>query len=137
MNPTPSTTPDTTSSGATKTLSTGGASNTQRSRGIRGGQGRRTTTTSGGNSTSIRATIFKGSTDGMHGNIFQRYEEQQDRQQCAKTMEALEAYVKKNLQYPEDLAIFFGTEMTNPIINEPDDLEDMPTEFKKRFLWRK
>jgi hypothetical protein len=43
----------------------------------------------------------------MNGNVFECYEEQSDRRQYTKTVEALEGYVKKTLKYSEDLAPLF------------------------------
>ncbi|KAI2508903.1 Reverse transcriptase (RNA-dependent DNA polymerase) [Fragilaria crotonensis] len=59
----------------------------------------------------------------MNGNVFQCYEEQADRQQYAKTLEALDAYVKKKLStYSADLAPLFATTMRTPTIDLPVDL---------------
>jgi hypothetical protein len=45
----------------------------------------------------------------MNGNVFERYKEQHDRHQYAKTMEALEAYyTNKNLKYSKDLLPLFA-----------------------------
>lgn len=52
----------------------------------------------------------------MNGNVFECYEEQSDRRQYAKTLEALEAYVKKSLKYSEDLAVLFAETMAAPTI---------------------
>jgi Reverse transcriptase (RNA-dependent DNA polymerase)/Zinc knuckle len=57
----------------------------------------------------------------MNGNVFECYDEQQDRRQFAKTMEALEAYVKKNLRYAEDLSNLFLDDMVAPAVEEPVD----------------
>lgn len=90
---------------------------------MRGSRGGRSRSTASG-STANRASTFKGSTEGMNGNVFERYEEQRDRRQYAKTMEALEAYVKKNLKYSEDLAPLFAETMANPKIEMPEDIDD-------------
>ena len=44
----------------------------------------------------------------MNANVFECYEEQSDRRQYSKTLEALESYVKKSLKYSEDLASLFA-----------------------------
>jgi Zinc knuckle len=55
----------------------------------------------------------------MHGNVFECYDEQTDRRQYAKTVEALMGYAKKNLKCAEDLKSLFATEMTNPTLERP------------------
>ena len=50
----------------------------------------------GGQARGNRST-FKGNTEEMNGHVFECYEEQSDRRQYAKTLEALEGYVKKTL----------------------------------------
>jgi hypothetical protein len=64
---------------------------------------------------------FKGSTTEMNGNVFECYDEQYDRRQYTKTVEALESYVKKNLTFSEDLSNLFAEEMKEPVITEPAD----------------
>jgi hypothetical protein len=85
-----------------------------------------------GHLAATRRATFKGLTDDMGGNVFQCYEEQDDRRQYAKTIEALDAYAKKNLSYTADLAPLFATKMTAPSIERPvtiaegaDKLEEM------------
>ena len=55
----------------------------------------------------------------MNGNVFECYDEQTDRRQYAKTVEALEGYAKKTLKYAEDLATLFATEMRLPSLEKP------------------
>ena len=126
-------TPDTnTSSGATNARG-------QR-RGNRGGQGRRgaplssTTSTTGSNRSARNPSAFKGSTTEMNGHVFERYEEQLDHRQYAKTMEALEAYAKTNLQYSEDLAALFSAPPKNPTLEEPSNIEGSTSELKKMMF---
>ena len=57
----------------------------------------------------------------MNGHVFQCYEEQGDRRQYAKTVEALGNHAKKTLKYAEDLAPLFAEEMTAPTIAVPED----------------
>jgi hypothetical protein len=61
---------------------------------------------------------FKGVTDDMGGYMFECYEEQNDRRQYA---ESLESYVKKKLQYSEDLASLFVEAMKEPKVPLPTD----------------
>ena len=55
----------------------------------------------------------------MNGNVFECYDEQTDRRQFAKTMEALQQYAKKNLKYYEDTAPLFAVDMATPTISKP------------------
>lgn len=55
----------------------------------------------------------------MNGNVFECHDEQTDRRQYAKTVEALEGYAKKNLKYAEDLAPLFATDMKLPELEKP------------------
>jgi hypothetical protein len=69
--------------------------------------------------------MFRGLTDDMGGNVFQCYEEQDDRRQYAKTIEALDAYAKnKNLSYTADLSPIFAATMTEPKIERPVTIEE-------------
>jgi hypothetical protein len=80
----------------------------------------------------------------MNGNVFECYEEQTDRRQYAKTLEALEAHAKKSLKFAEDLAPLFAETMTEPAIAMPDDPGPNPsraadmiyTEKVKQFVKR-
>jgi hypothetical protein len=60
----------------------------------------------------------------MNGNMFDCYDEQQDRRQYAKSVEALESYVKKHLKFSEDMSNLFMEDMAAPVVKEPND----PTE---------
>ena len=57
----------------------------------------------------------------MNGHVFECYEEQGDRRQYAKTLEALEGYVKKTCKFPQDIAPLFATEMKEPALKKPDN----------------
>jgi hypothetical protein len=57
---------------------------------------------------SVDTIRFKVATDTMNGNVFECYNEQSDRRQYAKSIEALEGYVKKNLEFSEDVAVLFA-----------------------------
>jgi hypothetical protein len=88
-----STAADTTVSGLTMTTgrgtSAGRGRGVGRGRGARGGRGY-------GRGPRSRSTGFKGTTSEMNGNVFECYDEQTDRRQFAKTVEALEGYVKES-----------------------------------------
>ena len=107
----------------------------------RSGRGNRTARGTGqGNGTrttgrNVGRTRFKGSTEEMNGNVFECYEEQSDRRQFAKTLEALESYVKTKLAFSEDLAPLFGMEISEPTIEKPDDPGPNPTETDK-LIWQ-
>ena len=87
------------------------------------GRGGTTTTTA-----RVRTT-FKGTTAEMNGHAFECYNEQNDRRQYAKTLEALDAHVKKVLEFPEDLAPLFAESMEAPTLVEPAE----PDEDAGRF----
>ena len=91
--------------GRTNTRRTG----TNRPRGNRGGTGRQRTNDANAGGTTQQATMtcnctsFKGNTEGMCGHVFECFvEEQNDRQQYGKTVEALDAYARKTLPYSAD-----------------------------------
>ena len=65
----------------------------------------------------------------MNGHVFQGcYEEQSDRRQYAKTIEALETYANTSGLYnPEDLAPLFAETMTAPTIAMPEEPGADPT----------
>jgi hypothetical protein len=111
---------DTTVSGST----TGTGRGTSAGRGQVGGRGRRGNrggrVSGRGSNHRPRGIGFKGTTTEMNdGNVFECYDEQTDRRhQFAKTVKALEGYVKKNLKYAEDLAPLFATESKLPVLVE-------------------
>ena len=56
----------------------------------------------------------------MKGNVFQCYGESPDKQQFTKTIEALEGYINKNMDFHKDVAsICKKMELTD--IREPGD----------------
>jgi hypothetical protein len=55
----------------------------------------------------------------MNGNVFECHDEQTDRRQFAKTLDALQGYAKKNLKFYEDLKRLFATTMVAPNIDRP------------------
>ena len=99
--------PDITTSGSAAS----GRSGRGRQRGNRGGRGQ----------INRNQPVFKGSTDAMNGHVFECYDEQSDRCQYAKTVEALEGYVKKTLKYSEDLAPLFAENMKVPTLTMPEE----------------
>ena len=70
----------------------------------------------------------------MNGNVFECFEEQTDRRQFTKTLEALEAYVKKTLKFAEDLAQLFAEEMETPVLELPVALDDDASVVEKA-IW--
>lgn len=59
----------------------------------------------------------------MNGQVFECFDEQSDRRQFVKTVEALGEYSRKNLRYPEDLDTLFTDMLALPELEEPDDLD--------------
>ncbi|KAI2502776.1 Reverse transcriptase (RNA-dependent DNA polymerase) [Fragilaria crotonensis] len=114
-----STAADTTTSGLTTDTGrsnppgrTGGRGRGRGGRG--GGRGHARSTAS-----RPRSSGFKGTTPEMNGNVFECYDEQTDRRQYMKTLEALEGYAKKTLKYAEDLSPLFASEMKLPVLEKP------------------
>ena len=56
----------------------------------------------------------------MNGHTFQCYDEQSDRRQFAKTLDALHGYVMTTLKNPDDLAPLFSDPMDDPEIERPE-----------------
>lgn len=126
-----SVTPTTTSA---LTESTAGRSSAGRGRGLRrgtrGGRGHGTTSTT----RAPRTTGFRGSTPEMNGHVFECYEEQGDRRQYTKTLEALESHVKKSCKFPRDLTPLFAEEMKEPTVVKPKALAPTADEVDKA-IW--
>jgi hypothetical protein len=96
----------------------------QHSNGRGNGRGRgrlRSANEGRGQGMRTQTTAFKRSTAEMNGNVFECYEEQTDRRQYAKTLEALESHAKKTLKFAKDLAPLFAETMTEPTLTLPDD----------------
>jgi ribosomal protein L15 len=121
-----STTPSPSTSFITSTAGRGRGSG-YRGRGGRGGRGH------GGGSGEQKKNkaIFKGNTPEMNNNVFECYDEQSDRRQYSKSLEALQSYAKKNLRHPDDLAKLFGEEMKAPTVAKPTELLTTATEMDK------
>ena len=133
---------NTTISGITEaTGRTGSAGSTGRG-GNRGQQGRgrggrgggSTTRTQQSRTVNPRCTNFKGDTEGMNGNVFECFEEQGNRLQFSDTCEALEAYAKKTMSNPEDLAALFTDDIEAPSVEAFEDLPPEPSETTKA-IW--
>ena len=67
----------------------------------------------------------------MKGHVFECFEEQYDRRQFAKTRDALRAYVTKISSYPEDFAVLFDDEITEPSMVLPLELPENATSVEK------
>ena len=63
----------------------------------------------------------------MNGHVFQTLEEQPNRVQFKKTMEALETYAKTKLTFVEDLAPLFAFTMGDPQVPLPADIPEDAT----------
>jgi hypothetical protein len=102
----------------------GGGRGRNRGSGRGGGRG-------GAQSTSTSrvrgAASFRGATTEMNGHVFQTSEEQPNRVQYKKTMEALEAYAKTKLTFVEDLAPLFAFTMGEPHVALPAKLAEDAT----------
>ena len=59
----------------------------------------------------------------MNGHVFECFDEQSNRKQFDKMVEALAEYTTKTLKYSEDLAPLFGDTITLPALDEPEDLD--------------
>ena len=59
----------------------------------------------------------------MNTNVFECFEEQTEHRQFAKTREALEAYVKKNLNFAEDVSSLFSDDVEEPQLEIPTELD--------------
>ena len=68
---------------------------------------------------------FRGNTKGMNGHVFQVFNERENKQQFTKTVEMLQEYAIKELDYASDLYPMFNN------ISQPE-LEDPPEEPKDK-----
>ncbi|KAI2513612.1 hypothetical protein MHU86_752 [Fragilaria crotonensis] len=132
-----STTPEVTASGSAisgrSANNASGGRGGNRQRGNRAGRTRGASGQQQGSSSNNRS-VFTGNTDDMNGHVFQCFEEQSDRRQYAKTIKALDGYVKKNLTYSADMAPLFASKMEMPAINLPEDLEEGAGETMKMIF---
>jgi hypothetical protein len=117
---------------APNTGRTGGRHHRNRNRGNRWGQSQGLGHTQQTQGPKVAAkSIFTGGTTEMNGNVFQCYEEQDDRRQYAKTLEALGSHARKTMKYSEDLAPLFAETMCAPTITEPEDLDSNASTTKQ------
>ena len=113
---------------ATSGRGSAGGRHSNRPRGNRGGTGRQRNDSQTGGATTYTATTtrtrstFKGNTEGMSGHVFECFEEQNDRRQYGKTVEALDAFARKTMQYAADLAPLFAATMAVPQIKRPQSI---------------
>jgi hypothetical protein len=70
----------------------------------------------------------------MNGHVFKCFDEQSDRRQFNRTVEALEEYAKKTLKHSEDLAPLFVDQITLPTSDEPDDPDPNATQTQT-LIW--
>ena len=103
-----------------------------RSRGGRGGQ--RTAGSAGGRGPPRPASTFKGNTADMNGNVFQCFNENDNKNQFSKTVEALGEYIAKNMKYAGDM-MPLTKELEQPVITEPEELDEHETSKLKIALW--
>ena len=128
----------TTGASATPAGGRGGGRNNNR-RGSRAGRGGGTGQSATGSTTAARRSTFKCDTEEMNGNVFECYEEQVDRRQYAKTLQALNAYSRKTMEGAADLASLFDDTPTEPVLAEPGDMTavDLTSEVKKLIFQEK
>ena len=93
-------------------------------RGGRGGRGTRRLN-------NRNRVVFKGSIDGMKGNVFQCFGESPDKQQYTKTVEALSGYISSTMDFPKDLASICKKTSLEPV-EEPADLSEKERRAKPR-----
>ena len=70
----------------------------------------------------------------MCGHVFECFEEQDDRRQYGKTVEALDAYARKTLSYTADLAPLFASTMTVPTIERPDNIAEEANKLEEMIF---
>jgi hypothetical protein len=127
-----------TGASATPNGGRGGSRNSNRRRnqaGRGGGTGQLAT----GSTTTVRTSTFKGDTEEMGAMCVECFEEQVDRRQYSKTLQALNAYSRKTMEGAADLASLFDDTPTTPKLVEPNDMSatDMLSEVKKLILQEK
>jgi hypothetical protein len=97
--------------------------NTARNRNNRNNRDNRTNgsrhSAASGESTKAQKTSFKGATEGMNGHIFGCFDEQGNKRQYAKTMEALAQYANKTYKFSEDFTSLFHPTPSTPSVTRP------------------
>ena len=79
---------------------------------------------------------FKGSTLGMNRNVFQVFGESTDKQQFTKTLEALEVYINKTVDYPKDMSSLCKSFKITEVA-EPKDLTEAEKKSEtKKLIWK-
>ena len=101
-------------------------------RGSQRGGGR----TTGGRGPAKTSGIFKGNAADMNGNVFQCFNENENKNQFNKTVEALGEYIAKNMKYAGDM-MPLTKELVLPVIEEPDDLASSETSKLRITLWER
>jgi hypothetical protein len=81
--------------------------------------GNRHSATSSKSPRAPKTTSFKGATEGMNGHIFGCFDEQGDKRQYAKTMEALAQYANKTYKFSEDFTSLFNPTPSTPSVTRP------------------
>ena len=117
-NTTISSTPRTSDGGRTPSTPDGGGGrgrnrNNRNSRNDRQGN-------NGDNPRAARPATFKGETEGMNGHTFGCFDEQGDKRQYVKTMEALAQYTRKTYKFSEDFSSLFLAEPYTPKLEKPN-----------------
>ena len=80
--------------------------------------------------------VFKGSIDGMKGNVFQCFGESPDKQQYTKTVEALSGYISTTMDFPKDVASICKKTSLEPV-EEPADLSEKEKKSEtKKLIWK-
>ena len=98
-------------------------------RGGRGGRGTRRLN-------NRNRVVFKGSIDGMKGNVFQCFGESPDKQQYTKTVEALSGYISTTMDFPKDVASICKKTSLEPV-EEPADLSEKEKKSEtKKLIWK-
>jgi hypothetical protein len=131
-----STTAASTVSATTEATGAGTARSGGRARagGRRNRSGRGSSRNSNAGTTTSRAprtSTYKGSTAEMNGHVFECFDEQGDRRQYAKTVEALQAYMQNTMRYSEDLKPLFAPAMLLPMVELPVDPGEKPTKLQE------
>ena len=128
-----------TKSGAATTEAVPSASTGRgRGRGRHSGRGQRsgdrTTGGRGPPGNQPKGSVFKGNTADMNGNVFQCFNENENKNQFNKTVEALGEYIAKNMKHAGDM-MPLTKRLVLPAIAMPEDLDLNETSRLKIALW--
>jgi hypothetical protein len=119
-NTTISSTPRTSDSGRAQATPDGGGRGRNRNNRNTRNDRQSNTGSNGDNPRPARATTFKGETEGMNGHTFGCFDEQGDKRQFVKTMEALAQYARKTYKFSEDFSSLFLAEPSTPRLDKPN-----------------